>query len=160
MTRFAFWFTVIAAVSGFGLFIPASPGLWSVYSTLLVIHIVASLCVTGLILVVSYSHVLKMLKVTKKGQVKKTSGIIYLVTLLLAVGTGIFLTVRSGFAISWMVSLHLVAGSWCLIYGWKHSVKRSHRVTQHHQVTEHTHSIEEVFHASSNHSRNQTGTTM
>ncbi|MGC5324785.1 hypothetical protein [Brevibacillus sp. SYSU BS000544] len=158
MTRLAFWLTVLAAVTGFGLFVPASPGLWKVYSSLLVVHIVTSICVLGLILIVSFTHALKMMKVTKKGQVKKISGIIYLVTVLVAIGTGIFLTVRSGFAVSWMVSLHVVAGSWCLVYGWKHSVKKNHKQSQHHHVAENL--LKEDFHASSTHSRNQTGAIM
>lgn len=134
MTKLAFLFTVIAALTGFGLFMPASPGLWPVYSMMLVIHVVTSVSVIGLVLVVTVTHVRKMLKVAKKGQASKTSGIIYLATLFLALGTGIFMTVRSGFAVSWMVALHVVAGCWCLIFSWKHSVKTRYRLAQPHQV--------------------------
>lgn len=124
MTRLAFWVSILAAATGMGLLIPASPSYWPYYSSILVIHIAVSILLALLMIGVMFTHVRKAVKNTSKGQFKRATGLWYLMVILLTLSSGVFIMVRSGFAVSWVLPLHLVAGVWCSIMGWKHSVKR------------------------------------
>lgn len=124
MTRLAFLISMLAAATGMGLMIPANPVYWPYYSSILVIHIVVSLLLSLLMIGVMLTHVRKTVKHAPKGQVKKQTGLWYLMVIMLTMGSGAFISVRSGFAISWVLPLHLIAGVWCSIMGWKHSVRK------------------------------------
>ncbi len=125
MTKLAFITSMLAAITGLGLMIPASPAYWPYYSTILVVHIIVSLLLSLVMIGVMLTHVRKAVKLATKGKARKQSGLWYLVVIMLAIGSGVFISVRSGFAVSWVLPLHLIAGVWCSLMGWKHSVKKT-----------------------------------
>lgn len=124
MTKATFFISMVAAITGLLLIVPASPVIWPAYSLILVAHVIISLGLIGFVFWVSVTHVRRVMKNGALKKPKGQTGAWYMIVLLLTFGTGFFIMIRSGFAISWMTPLHLVAGAWSMILGWKHSVRR------------------------------------
>ncbi len=113
-------------MSGILLLVPANPTLWGFYSSILVAHVLGGICLLLLTVFVTFTHVKKGLKHMANGRIHRKShtGLWYFIVILITTGTGIFIGIRSGFAVSWVVPLHLVAGIWCFILSLKHSLKK------------------------------------
>ncbi len=121
MIKGTFFVTLLAGITGIILLLPATPGLWMIYSAVLVVHILSSLLLLGMIAVVSVGHARKAARKSKKVK-RKRSGLIYLTLCVLTITSGLFISITSGFSVVWMLPLHLVVGIWCIIFAWKHSV--------------------------------------
>lgn len=133
MTKLAFYFSLICSLSGILLIAPATPALWGVYSTVLVFHVVGGIGLLLMMVYVTFTHVTKGLKHMSKvanGRYnhKSVTGLWYFIVIVIVTATGIFMGIRSGFAVSWVVPLHLVAGLWCFLLSLKHSLKREKKL--------------------------------
>jgi len=129
LTKLAFYFTLICSLTGMMLFMPANPQFWGFYSFALVVHVLFGFGLLLFIGIVTFTHVKKGFKQMSKGHKSEKSftGLWYFVTILIALGTGIFIGIRSGYALDWVVPVHLVAGFWCFLLSCKHSLKKGRK---------------------------------
>lgn len=126
MIKWAFYISLICSLSGILLIAPANPTLWGLYSAVLALHVFGGISLLLIMVFVTFTHVTKGLKhMSKVGNNQKSiTGLWYFIVIVITTATGIFMGIYSGFAVAWVVPLHLVAGLWCFLLSLKHSLKK------------------------------------
>ena len=137
MNKVGFYFTLMSGLSGLFLLIPRSITTWSIYSLALTFHILANFLLIAFILVIIFTHVLKVYKKSKNKD-RKWTGYIYFLTVIISISTGLTMGYTSAIAFSWLLPLHLIAGLWTILYSIQHVRNKRTKITK--QTLEMSHS--------------------
>lgn len=93
--------------TGLGLLLPPVNSLWSIFANVLLVHALAGLVLMPFLLI-GFSHGRTNLKALNK--VHRISGFLLMVTILLALVSGMFMLLTSGVYLPWVLVLHRWSG--------------------------------------------------